>query len=171
MPTPPPAASSSSQHAAECHGESGEGNPAIGAPNIAGMNEWYIETELHKFRSGVRGAEFNDVEGMRMRPMSLSLANDDEVKAVAAVCGSLPASSTCAHPGRRSGGGKTALRAVQRLPWTERQRKRSGKSAADCGCRRLVSGHGTEEISQRRARSQSERCRRLSDGAHDPRAE
>lgn len=74
----------------ECHGESGEGNPAIGAPNIAGMPEWYIETELHKFRSGVRGAQFEDIEGMRMRPMSLSLANDDEVKAVAAYVASLP---------------------------------------------------------------------------------
>ena len=74
----------------ECHGESGEGNPAIGAPNIAGMNAWYIETELHKFRAGVRGAEFDDMEGMRMRPMSLSLANDDEVKAVAAYVASLP---------------------------------------------------------------------------------
>jgi cytochrome c oxidase subunit 2 len=75
---------------AECHGESGEGNPAIGAPNIAGMNEWYIETELHKFRSGIRGAQFDDLEGMRMRPMSLSLKNDDDVKAVATYVASLP---------------------------------------------------------------------------------
>src|SRR5215831_1673998 len=29
---------------AECHGPQGEGNSAIGAPNIAGMNAWYIET-------------------------------------------------------------------------------------------------------------------------------
>lgn len=74
----------------ECHGEHGEGNYAIGAPNIAGMNQWYIETELHKFRAGVRGAQFDDVEGMRMRPMSLSLASDAEVKSVAAYVASLP---------------------------------------------------------------------------------
>jgi cytochrome c oxidase subunit 2 len=74
----------------ECHGESGEGNAAIGAPNIAGMNAWYIETELHKFRAGVRGAEFDDMEGMRMRPMSLSLENDADVKAVAGYVASLP---------------------------------------------------------------------------------
>ena len=61
---------------AECHGPTGEGNAAIGAPNIAGMNAWYIETELQKFRAGVRGAQFDDVEGMRMRPMSLSLPSD-----------------------------------------------------------------------------------------------
>jgi cytochrome c oxidase subunit 2 len=74
----------------ECHGPQGEGNFAIGAPNIAGMNEWYIETELRKFRAGVRGAEFDDIEGMRMRPMSLSLNGDADVKAVAQYVASLP---------------------------------------------------------------------------------
>jgi cytochrome c oxidase subunit II len=75
---------------AECHGTAGEGNSTIGAPNIAGMSAWYVETELHKFRAGIRGAEFDDTEGMRMRPMSLTLANDDDVKAVAAYVASLP---------------------------------------------------------------------------------
>lgn len=74
----------------ECHGEQGEGNFAIGAPNIAGMNGWYIETELRKFRAGIRGAQFEDIEGMRMRPMSLSLGGDADVKAVAAYVASLP---------------------------------------------------------------------------------
>jgi cytochrome c oxidase subunit 2 len=67
----------------ECHGSNGEGNSQIGAPNIAGMKAWYVETELRKFRGGVRGAEFDDLEGMRMRPMAQSLANDSDVEAVA----------------------------------------------------------------------------------------
>jgi cytochrome c553 len=66
-----------------CHNADGSGNPAVGAPNIAGMKEWYVERELDKFRAGVRGAQFNDMEGMRMRPMSLSVASEDDVKAVA----------------------------------------------------------------------------------------
>jgi cytochrome c553 len=66
-----------------CHNADGSGNPTIGAPNIAGMKEWYVERELEKFRAGVRGMHFNDVEGMRMRPMALSLATDEDVKAVA----------------------------------------------------------------------------------------
>jgi cytochrome c553 len=66
-----------------CHNADGSGNPAIGAPNIAGMKEWYVERQLDKFRAGVRGMHFNDVEGMRMRPMALSLASEDDVKAVA----------------------------------------------------------------------------------------
>ena len=66
-----------------CHNSDGSGNPTIGAPNIAGMKSWYVERELDKFRAGVRGMQFSDVEGMRMRPMSLSLPSEDDVKAVA----------------------------------------------------------------------------------------
>jgi cytochrome c oxidase subunit II len=75
---------------AECHGPQGEGNFAIGAPNIAGMSEWYVGAELRKFRAGVRGAQFADTEGMRMRPMSLSLATESDLNAVATYVASLP---------------------------------------------------------------------------------
>ncbi len=74
----------------ECHGTHGEGNSEIGAPNIAGMNSWYVETELRKFRGGIRGAQFEDIEGMRMRPMALSLPNDSDVEVVARYVESLP---------------------------------------------------------------------------------
>jgi cytochrome c oxidase subunit 2 len=73
-----------------CHNANGSGNPEIGAPNIAGMKEWYVERELEKFRAGARGMQFNDVEGMRMRPMALSLTNEDDVKAVAHYVETLP---------------------------------------------------------------------------------
>ncbi len=73
-----------------CHNADGSGNSAVGAPNIAGMKSWYIEREIDKFRAGVRGMHFNDVEGMRMRPMVLSLASEDDVKAVAHYVETLP---------------------------------------------------------------------------------
>ena len=73
-----------------CHNSNGSGNPTVGAPNIAGMKEWYVERELEKFRAGVRGMHFNDVEGMRMRPMALSLTSEDDVKAVAHYVETLP---------------------------------------------------------------------------------
>jgi cytochrome c553 len=66
-----------------CHNADGSGNPAVGAPNIAGMKSWYVERELDKFRGGIRGLQFNDVEGMRMGPMAISLSSEDDVKAVA----------------------------------------------------------------------------------------
>ena len=73
-----------------CHNADGSGNPEIGAPNIAGMKEWYVQEQLEKFRAGVRGMHFNDVEGMRMRPMALSLTSEDDVKAVAHYVETLP---------------------------------------------------------------------------------
>jgi len=73
-----------------CHGQAGEGNPEIGAPNIGGMQAWYIQTQLRKFRAGARGMHFNDTEGMRMRPMALSLMTDENVEAVARYVASLP---------------------------------------------------------------------------------
>src|SRR5579872_3418076 len=66
-----------------CHNSDGSGNPEVGAPNIAGMRAWYVERELDKFRAGVRGMHFSDVEGLRMRPMALSLSSEDDVKSVA----------------------------------------------------------------------------------------
>jgi len=73
-----------------CHNSDGSGNSAVGAPNIAGMKAWYVEREVDKFRSGVRGMHFSDVEGMRMRPMALSLTSEDDVKAVAHYVETLP---------------------------------------------------------------------------------
>jgi len=76
---------------AACHGPAGAGIRALGAPGIAGVKEPYIELQLRKFRTGVRGTQFNDIEGMRMRPMALSLRDDNDLKAVATYVAGLPA--------------------------------------------------------------------------------
>jgi len=74
-----------------CHQQDGSGNPAVGAPNIAGLSDWYVEEQIQNFRAGARGAQFNDMEGMRMRPMALSLMTDEDVKDVAHYVGAMPA--------------------------------------------------------------------------------
>jgi cytochrome c553 len=73
-----------------CHGAKGEGNPTIAAPSIAGLPAWYVEAQLVKFRTGVRGAHPDDIEGLRMRPMSRQLQNEAEVKRVAEYVSTLP---------------------------------------------------------------------------------
>jgi cytochrome c553 len=75
----------------QCHGEQGEGNPLALAPAIAGLPEWYALNQLKGFRAGYRGTHFDDIPGMRMRPMSLTLQSDADVQAVAAYVASLPA--------------------------------------------------------------------------------
>jgi cytochrome c553 len=66
---------------APCHGIDGGGSSLAKAPVIAGLPEWYIQNQLEGFRSGLRGTHYDDVQGMRMRPMALTLA-PDEVKLV-----------------------------------------------------------------------------------------
>lgn len=71
-----------------CHGPSGQGNPDIGAPAIAGLPTWYVKAQLGKYREGIRGAHADDTEGLRMRPMSRTLEARD-VDTVAAYVGGL----------------------------------------------------------------------------------
>lgn len=73
-----------------CHGNQGEGDASIAAPAIAGLEEWYVKAQLEKFKSGVRGTHFDDIEGMRMRPMSLTLKTDTDVETVAGFVANLP---------------------------------------------------------------------------------
>jgi cytochrome c oxidase subunit 2 len=78
------------QLCAQCHGSRGEGNLGYAAPRIAGLPEWYVASQLRKFRAGTRGRHFDDHEGLRMRPMSLTLRGDDDVNAVSAHVAALP---------------------------------------------------------------------------------
>lgn len=67
---------------ATCHGAKGEGKVELGAPPIAGLPLWYLESTLNKFKKGVRGAHADDAAGLRMRPMARALKGDEEIKAV-----------------------------------------------------------------------------------------
>jgi cytochrome c oxidase subunit 2 len=73
-----------------CHKDNGSGHPGIGAPSIAGMTPWYVERQLNKFRHGIRGNHHEDIEGMRMRPMSRTLRHESDVQAVAEYVASMP---------------------------------------------------------------------------------
>lgn len=74
----------------QCHGENGGGDAVALAPPIAGLSEWYLKEQLQKFRSGARGANPDDLAGLRMYPMALSLRDDSDLEAVAAYVAGLP---------------------------------------------------------------------------------
>lgn len=76
---------------AVCHGERGEGKRTVGAPRLAGMEEWYVREQLLKFQQGVRGTHPEDIAGMRMRPMARHLKTTAQVNAVATYIAALPA--------------------------------------------------------------------------------
>jgi cytochrome c oxidase subunit 2 len=75
---------------AYCHGANGGGNPVTLAPSIAGQDLWYVEKQLHNFKDGVRAMHFDDLAGMRMRPMAKWLKTDADVTSVARYVSSLP---------------------------------------------------------------------------------
>ena len=81
---------------AACHGANGMGNKALNAPRIAGQEPWYLERQLKNFRGGIRGADPKDTYGMQMRPMALTLSNDQAVSDMAAFLSSMPRSAPAA---------------------------------------------------------------------------
>ncbi len=65
-----------------CHGARGEGNPAVGAPAIAGQHVAYLQRQLRNFRAGVRGTRPGDTQGAQMRGIAATLPNDAAIVAV-----------------------------------------------------------------------------------------
>ena len=82
-----------------CHGARGEGNPKLGAPNIAGMDAWYVERQLENFATGRRGTVTGDTYGAQMKAAVAVLPGAAERQAVAAHIAGLP----------QVGAGKTAM--------------------------------------------------------------
>lgn len=60
-----------------CHGANGEGNPALGAPRIAGQNADYIARQLSNFKSGKRAYHPDDKTGAGMRTIAVTLSDTD----------------------------------------------------------------------------------------------
>lgn len=93
--TPPPVGMARGEALYEtcvpCHGETGVGNVDIAAPSIAGLPQWYIEDQLEGFQQGFRGQHHEDLPGLRMRPMAISLTRDGDIESVAEYAASLPA--------------------------------------------------------------------------------
>jgi cytochrome c oxidase subunit 2 len=67
-----------------CHGPKGGGNKALNSPKLTGLQDWYIVRQLKNFKAGIRGTKSGDLFGMQMRPMAMTLANDEAINNVAA---------------------------------------------------------------------------------------
>jgi cytochrome c553 len=74
---------------AACHGENGEGRKIANAPRISGQHSWYIARQLNNFKNNVRGTHINDITGMQMRPIAMTLGTDQDIDDVVAYVGSL----------------------------------------------------------------------------------
>ena len=75
---------------AGCHGFAGEGSELVGAPSIAGQENWYVARQLEHFQQRVRGSEDDDAKGQSMAMMSQALDNAGATADLVAYISSLP---------------------------------------------------------------------------------
>lgn len=74
---------------AYCHGADGMGIQAMNAPRAAGMNDWYLERQLHNFKNDVRGAHPQDHRGKQMGLVANILHDEQAVRDVVAYINTL----------------------------------------------------------------------------------
>jgi cytochrome c553 len=67
-----------------CHGPQGAGNEAMKAPPLNHASDWYLFASIGKFKAGVRGTNPADTSGALMRPMALTLPDEQAMKDVIA---------------------------------------------------------------------------------------
>jgi len=61
---------------AVCHGQKGEGNKILNSPGLVQLQDWYLVRQLKNFKSGIRGKHPQDIYGMQMAPMAMTLVDD-----------------------------------------------------------------------------------------------
>ncbi|MAP94981.1 MAG: hypothetical protein CMK07_08535 [Ponticaulis sp.] len=72
-----------------CHGQDAMGIPSIGTPRLAGQRPYYLKRQLQNFQAGIRGSDDRDEKGKMMRPMSLTLPDEQAIDDVVAYIASI----------------------------------------------------------------------------------
>ena len=73
-----------------CHSGNGQGNDALGAPALAGVNDWYLKSSYQSYLKGIRGSHPDDFYGAQMARLALALAKSDDIDDVIAFITTLP---------------------------------------------------------------------------------
>lgn len=73
-----------------CHGAQGEGNPALNAPKIAGLPDWYLRRQLRNYQQRIRGGDPMDLYGAQMAPMAQTVLEPNALANVIAYIETLP---------------------------------------------------------------------------------
>ena len=67
-----------------CHGGKAEGNPALKAPRLTGLDAAYLKRQFAYFRDGVRGTHPQDLPGRQMALMAKTLPTERDLDDVIA---------------------------------------------------------------------------------------
>lgn len=55
------------EHCMECHRYNASGELTFGSPPLVGLQDWYLLAQIDKFKSGWRGVDPKDANGMKMK--------------------------------------------------------------------------------------------------------
>jgi len=87
------------ERCAECHRFNGSGEMTFGSPPLVGLQDWYLLAQLGKFKSGWRGADPTDPNGVKMQLSSQFIESEQAKHDVVAFILSLNATDQSANPG------------------------------------------------------------------------
>jgi len=87
------AGSTAFQVCSACHGPAAQGSADLNAPPLAGRSDWYLLSQLRKFKDGWRGTRAEDVWGQSMRGQAMML-DDSTMANVIAYLQTLSADTT-----------------------------------------------------------------------------
>ena len=73
-----------------CHSGNGQGNDALGAPALAGLNDWYLQSSYQSYLTGIRGTHPDDFYGAQMARLAPALAKGEDIDDVIAFILNLP---------------------------------------------------------------------------------
>lgn len=92
-----------------CHGSVGQGNSAIDAPVLGGMEAWSLRNQLQAFREGWRGRHPDDLIGMEMAPAAEALKPSELPGVIEYITSLAPQTATITNQGSQGDGepGKT----------------------------------------------------------------
>lgn len=68
----------------ECHRYNGSGELVFASPPLIGLQGWYLQAQLEKFRRGLRGAAPEDVNGAKMVLATSHIESDQQLRDVVA---------------------------------------------------------------------------------------
>jgi len=75
---------------AACHGADGSGNEAMKAPPLRQLDDWYVVSQIGKFKTGVRAYDPADTTGTMMKGIAGSVADEAAMRDLAAYIHTLP---------------------------------------------------------------------------------
>lgn len=78
------------EYCALCHADDAMGLQALNSPRLAGMSDWYLLRQMHKFKDGRRGAHEQDIYGAQMAAIMGDLDTDQHMIDVIAYVNTLP---------------------------------------------------------------------------------